>query len=131
MSPHQSGFKFDKRLDSSLYITYEKNECYAVVVFENYVTSIHLKLAELEEAILNKDVNKVNLLAHAYISTYNYVGLSHIAEMMKEMRHRAGIGDWNQVKYLREKVQTQTEILAPIINEELKRLQLYIKNEQL
>lgn len=128
---YRSGFEFDKRLDSSLYKIYEQRESYAVVVFENYVTSIHLKLAELEEAVLDRNTERIDLLAHAHISTYNYVGLSHLAEMMREMRHRAKLDDWSRVHHLTEQVRIQTESISPIINEELKRLQLYVKSDQL
>lgn len=128
---YQPRFEFDTRLDSSLYLTYEQNECYALVVFENYVASIQLKLAELEDAVSDKDVSKIDLLAHAHISTYNYVGLSHIAEIMREIRHRVNTYDWDHVKHLTEQARVQTEGASPIISQELERLQLFIKNNQL
>ncbi|WP_212003348.1 hypothetical protein [Chitinophaga sp. HK235] len=128
---NQSGFEFDKRLDSSLYITFEKNESYAIDIFEYYVTSIQMKLADLEDAILNRDVDRVDLLSHAHISTYNYVGLSFIAEIMREMRHRANIDDWSQVEYLMEQARIHTESVSPIINEELERLRLYCRKKLL
>ncbi|MBC9930552.1 hypothetical protein [Chitinophaga qingshengii] len=128
---YRSGFEFDKRLDASLYVIYELNECYAVAIFENYVTSIDSKLTALEDAILNKDIAQIDLLAHAHISTYNYVGLSHIAGMMREIRHQAKTDDWSHVKYLIEQARSQTESMAPLMNQELERLRLFAKSRDL
>ncbi|MBC9909098.1 hypothetical protein [Chitinophaga varians] len=123
---NQTRFEFDKRLDSSLYITFELKEIYAVDVFESFINSIQKKLADLENAILKRDVDRISILLHTYVSNYNYVGLSFIAGTIREMKSYVNAENWEQVEYLMTQVKIQTETFSPVVREELKRLKTYL-----
>jgi HPt (histidine-containing phosphotransfer) domain-containing protein len=119
------GFIFDKRLDAAyLESIYEGDKEYAAVVFEQFLLDFPIQWKAAEGSYAQKDITSYKAAIHKVKAAFSFVGLTQLTAQAEILEKEcAEHGDTATLSGLHQEFKKNTDMLLPIVAEELKRLQ--------
>ncbi|MCK7553804.1 response regulator [Chitinophaga sedimenti] len=124
-----SGYEFHSGLDVKYLNTlYESNISYAVDLFEIFVNNIREEMRKLNVIAETKDLEQLRFQVHKIKPNFSMVGLTWVTSKMETLegllRHNNNL---DQVPGLLQEVITEVDNFFPVVENELRKMQEFIK----
>ena len=106
--------------------TYGDDPETAIMMFEDYLGDLPLKLKVLEESYINKDIETFRELIHKQKASYSYVGLTDVSESFHDLETRCQqVSDLATYQQEIDQSLTRIKSATPVIKEMLFHLQQF------
>lgn len=124
-------FEFNPRLDSAyLRKLYGDNFEYAFDLFQLFTGCIEKELTEIGHAMKRQEWDRMRGLVHKIKPNFSMVGLTWITKSMQAIYDKLHAKDHTHIEQMMIEVIKDLDVYLPLIREERKRLEAFLKSVQ-